>query len=382
MARDGVAGDGGGPRTLVERYRPGDFLLAGPASTLLATGCHAVVTELDPDELATRVGKLLLDSGVPAAVGVLPFDHTAEPRVVIPAEARWAGPAHGLVPAAKPHPAPLSSTAVPEPAVYAQAVADTVADLRADPELRKVVLARALDLGFAAPADIAALLPGLIRANPLGYTYAADLDGGRTLLGASPELLLRRTGATVLSNPLAGSVPRRTDPVEDRAVAEALLASAKDQGEHRVVVEAVVEVLRPFCRSLTVPAAPSLVETPTVWHLSTQITGELIDPDVSALRLAAALHPTPAVCGTPPAAARAAIAHHEPFDRGFYSGVVGWCDASGDGEWIVAIRCAEVEDRRMRLFAGAGIMPDSVPESELAETAAKLKTLLDALGLG
>ncbi|WP_054054268.1 isochorismate synthase [Alloactinosynnema sp. L-07] len=376
-----MAGDDAGPRTLVERYRPGDFLLAGPASTLLATGCQAVVTESHAEELAARVGKLILDSGVPVAVGVLPFDDTLDPRLVIPAEVLSAGPAHGLVPAAVPHTVAASVTPVPEPAAYARAVAATVADLRTDPDLRKVVLARAVDLGFADPVDIAALLPGLIEANPLGYTYAADLDAGRTLLGASPELLLRRTGTTVLSNPLAGSVPRVADPAADRAVGEALLASAKDQGEHRVVVEAVVETLRPFCRNLTVPPTPSLVETPSVWHLSTRITGELIDPDVSALRLAAALHPTPAVCGTPAAAARAAIAHHEPFDRGFYSGVVGWCDAAGDGEWIVAIRCAEVDDRRMRLFAGAGIMPDSVPESELAETTAKFHTLLAALGM-
>ncbi|WP_436493560.1 isochorismate synthase [Actinokineospora sp. HUAS TT18] len=377
-----MAGDEG-PRGLVERYRPGDFLLAGPASTLLATGCQAVVAETDPDELAARVGKLILDTGAPAAVGVLPFDADAEPRVVIPEAVSWAGPAHGLVPPARPHTVAASVTPVPEPAAYARAVADTIADLRADPDLRKVVLARALDLGFADPVDIAALLPGLIEANPLGYTYAADIsaDADRTLLGASPELLLRRTGTAVFSNPLAGSVPRVADPVADRAVAEALLASAKDQSEHRVVVEAVVETLRPFCRELTVPSAPSLVETPTVWHLSTRISGTLIDPDVSALRLAAALHPTPAVCGTPAGAARAAIAHHEPFDRGFYSGVVGWSDASGDGEWIVAIRCAEVERARMRLFAGAGIMPDSIPESELAETTAKFHTLLAALGM-
>lgn len=375
-----VAGDEG-PRTLVEQYRPGHFLLAGPTSTLLATGCQAVVTEVDPDELAARVGKLILDSGVPAAVGVLPFDGTVVPRVVIPATVRRAGPAHGHLSPAEPHAAATRVTPVPEPAAYARAVADTVADLRTDPDLRKVVLARALDLGFVDPVDISALLPGLIQANPLGYTYAADLDGGRTLLGASPELLLRRTGNTVLSNPMAGSVPRAADPAADRAVAEGLLASAKDQGEHRVVVEAVVEVLRPFCRRLTVPAAPSLVKTPTVWHLSTRITGELIDPDVSALRLAAALHPTPAVCGTPTRAAREVIAEHEPFDRGFYSGVVGWCDAAGDGEWVVAIRCAEVEASRMRLFAGAGIMPDSIPESELAETDAKFRTLLAALGV-
>ncbi|SDI50712.1 isochorismate synthase [Actinokineospora alba] len=371
-----------GPPALVEDYRPGDFLLAGPSATLLATGCQAVVTEPDPDELAARVGKLLLDTAVPVAVGVLPFDTDAQPRLVIPAAVRRGGPASSRP--ATPWTHAPRVTPIPEPAAYVHAVEQVVRRLRSDSDLRKVVLARAIELEFDDAVDIARLLPGLAAANPIGFTYAADLGpvlGGRALLGASPELLLRRTGDQVVSNPLAGSVPRGIDAVADEKVAAALLASAKDQGEHRVVVEAVVEVLRPFCRRLTVPATPSLVKTPTVWHLSTRITGELIDPDVSALRLAAALHPTPAVCGTPTAAARAVIAEHEPFDRGFYSGVVGWCDAAGDGEWVVAIRCAEVEAARMRLFAGAGIMPDSVPAAELAETDAKFRTLLAALGV-
>ncbi|MBC6447276.1 isochorismate synthase [Actinokineospora sp. HBU206404] len=367
---------------MVEDYRPGDFLLAGPSATLLATGCQAVVAEPDPDELVARVGKLLLDTAAPVAVGVLPFDGDAQPRLVIPAEVRRGGHARTGPTAAWKH-APRV-TPIPEPAAYAHAVEQVVRRLRSDSGLRKVVLARAIELDFDDAVDIGSLLPGLVAANPIGFTYAADLGpapGGRALIGASPELLLRRTGDQVVSNPLAGSVPRGVDPAADEKVAAALLASAKDQGEHRVVVEAVVEVLRPFCRRLTVPAAPALVKTPSVWHLSTRITGELIDPDVSALRLAAALHPTPAVCGTPTAAARAVIAEHEPFDRGFYSGVVGWCDASGDGEWVVAIRCAEVEAARMRLFAGAGIMPDSVPAAELAETDAKFRTLLAALGV-
>ncbi|MGH3860864.1 isochorismate synthase [Actinokineospora sp.] len=367
-----------GPQALVENYRPGDFLLAGPSATLLATGCQAVVSEPDPDELAARVGKLLLDTAVPVAVGALPFDPDAQPRLVIPAAVRRSGRA-STRPTTAWTQAPRV-TPIPEPAAYAHAVEQVVRRLRSDPELRKVVLARAVELEFDSAVDIARLLPGLAAANPIGFTYAADLDG-RTLLGASPELLLRRTGDQVVSNPLAGSVPRGVDAAADEKVAAALLASAKDQGEHRVVVEAVVEVLRPFCRRLTVPATPSLVKTPTVWHLSTRVTGELIDSEVSALRLAAALHPTPAVCGTPTAAARAVIAEREPFDRGFYSGVVGWCDAAGDGEWVVAIRCAEVEAARMRLFAGAGIMPDSVPTSELAETDAKFRTLLAALGV-
>jgi isochorismate synthase len=153
-----------------------------------------------------------------------------------------------------------------------------------------------------------------------------------------------------------------------------------------VVVESVAEALRPFCRTLTVPDRPSLVGTSAVWHLSTQITGELIDPGISALRLACALHPTPAVCGTPPELARRTIAALEPFDRGFYAGAIGWCDAEGDGQWVVGIRCAELFEPvgarpSMTLYSGAGIMPASQPALELAETSAKFQTLLRAMGL-
>ncbi|GLZ43670.1 isochorismate synthase [Actinokineospora sp. NBRC 105648] len=370
----------GDPARLVEGYRPGDFLLAGPEHTVLASGAQAVVAETDPDELAAQVTKQLVDTRAPLAVGALPF--AGQAHVVIPTAARRAGTVHPYR-TTTPTWGSTASSWVEEPPAdgYARAVAAAVSALRADDGLRKVVLARTLRLGFDEPVDVARLLPGLAAANPLGYTFATPLPDGGTLVGATPELLLSRSGTQVVSNPLAGSLPRGGDPAADRAAAAALLASAKDQAEHRLVVEAVVEALRPFCRSLYVPAGPSLVSTPTIWHLSTRVVGELADPDVSSLRLAAALHPTPAVCGTPPAAARAAIAELEPFDRGFYSGVVGWCTPSGDGEWVVALRCAEVSGNAMRLFAGAGIMPASRPEAELAETSAKFRTLLQALGL-
>lgn len=367
------------PARLVADYRPGDFLLAGPSATVHARGCQAVVAETDPDELAGLVTKHLVETGAPVAVGALPFLPGAAPHVVVPRAARRAGPSRA--PSTSPlRPAPTGRREVPPGAAYAEAVAAAVRTLRSGSDLRKVVLARTLELDFADPVDLPALLPGLVRANPQGYTFAADLPG-TTLVGATPELLLSRADRTVTANPLAGTLRRGADPVADRAAAEALLASAKDLDEHRVVVEAVVETLRPFCTSVSVPPGPELVRTPTVWHLSTRVVGTLADPEVSSLRLAAALHPTPAICGTPTGRARQAIGELEPFDRGFYSGVVGWCDAAGDGEWVVAIRCAEVSGARMRLFAGAGIMPASDPAAELAETSAKFATLLGAFGI-
>ncbi|WP_424184146.1 isochorismate synthase [Actinokineospora sp. G85] len=368
---------------LVHDYRRGAFLLAAPGSTLLAEGEHRVVAEAGPDDLETGVAKALADSGAPLAVGALPFDPARPAHLVVPEHVRQVDSAHSIEgDPVRDHVLPVSVEPVPDADAYARAVATAVTRLRVPGGLRKVVLARALRLGFADPVDLAALLPGLVAANPAAAVFAAPLPGGRTLVGATPELLVAKTGARVVSNPLAGSVPRGATPEQDRARAAALLASAKDQAEHRVVVEAVEAALRPFCRDLVVPAGPSLAATPTVWHLSTRITGELADPDVSALRLAGALHPTPAVCGTPAADARAAIGELEPFDRDFYSGAVGWTAASGDGAWYVAIRCAQVLDREVLLYAGAGIMPDSRPESEVAETAAKFGTLLRGLGLG
>lgn len=203
---------------------------------------------------------------------------------------------------------------------------------------------------------------------------------GRTLIGASPELLVARRGGRLVANPLAGSAPRSADLAEDVRHAAALLESSKDLHEHAVVVDAVREALAPYSTGLEVPEHPTLVRTAAMWHLSTTVTGELADPAVSALELAAALHPTPAVCGTPTDVARAVIAASEPFDRGPYTGMVGWQDADGDGEWVVTIRCAEAEGRRLRLFAGAGVVADSSPRAETAETGAKFRTFLSAVG--
>lgn len=289
----------------------------------------------------------------------------------------------------------------PDPEHYKKNVNEALDRLNRD-TLQKVVLSRTLQLTYTEPVDISRLLRNLARHNPQGYTFAVNLGGGdstssgkasgkakpdlrgvgvRTLIGASPELLITKTGLSIRANPLAGSAPRSDDPAEDERRAAALLASAKDQFEHRLVVEAVEAALRPYCKSLNVPEGPSLVRTETMWHLSTDIYGELASPGASVLDLALSLHPTPAICGTPTELAREIIREIEPFERGFFTGMVGWCDAKGDGEWIVTIRCAEAEGRSLRLYAGAGIVADSSAEAELAETAAKFRTLLLAMGL-
>ncbi len=382
---------------LLEEYTPGETcLIATPQGALLGRGIYATVPSRGgPEELArlpARAAALLRSvkwdgRAAPLVIGALPFDRSAPARLVVPQTLRTAATPLASAPLEGPLLSGHSQRPEPEPAEFCRSVERALTLLAGD-SLDKVVLSRMLLLSGLDQIDLRLLLHNLASHNHAGATFAVDLPLRpeasaplRTLVGASPELLVSRRGRDVLSHPLAGSAPRSSDPVEDRRRAEALLASAKDQREHAVVVEAVAAGLRRFCRRVDAPAAPSLLATETMWHLGTQIRGDLNDPTTSSLDLAAALHPTPAVCGFPTAQARAAIGALEPFDRGFYTGAVGWCDASGDGEWYVTIRCAEIEGRLIRLFAGAGIVPGSQPEAELAETAAKLGTMLRALGL-
>ncbi|WP_245975800.1 isochorismate synthase [Amycolatopsis palatopharyngis] len=386
VTQEGVEQQAATARELLDDYTAGDFFLATTRHTLLGAGETTEFTDTDAVRLSENTATALAGSAAGFAAGALPFDTTATAgapgRIVLPERVRSAGPAHpGVI--GLPRRAvgiPIGAHSVPEPARHVEAVSRAITMLR-HRELRKVVLARALDIEFADPVDPATILRNLVLDNPNGYTYAAGLPDGRNLVGATPELLISRTGRSVLAHPHAGSAPRSDDPETDAANAKALLASAKDHAEHAVLVEAVVQTLGPFCRELHVPAKPSLVATPAVWHLRTTISGELVDPDVTALRLAAALHPTPAICGTPTGFARELVGKLEPFDRGYYAGAVGWVDARGDGEWAVAIRCAEVAGHGLRMYAGGGIVADSEPHAELAETSAKFQTLLHAMGL-
>lgn len=364
---------------LLAGYVPGDFFFTTERHTISGSGSHQAFTGTDVVALSDTVSSALAGAPERLAVGVLPFDTDGTPGyLVMPETSRVAGPVH--VESRKAVAPPAGVRAVPEPVRHVEAVARAVKAL-ADRGMRKVVLARALDLDFDSDVSLQAIVHNLISDSAGGYIFAAGLPNGRTLTGASPELLLSRTGTRVVSHPHAGSAPRSADPVSDRENAESLARSRKDHLEHAVLTDAIVETLRPFCRRLDVPRAPSLVSTPTMWHLGTVVTGELADRDVTALRLAAALHPTPAICGSPTAPARELVGELEPFDRGYYAGTVGWMDADGDGEWAVSIRCAEAGPRSLRLYAGGGIVPESDPKAELDETSAKFQPLLRAMGL-
>ncbi len=275
---------------------------------------------------------------------------------------------------------PLQRRAVPDETAYGRAVEGVVARIGAG-ELRKVVLARTLEVNARRTLDPARLAHRLRAVNPGAFTFAAPAPGG-TIVGASPELLVSRRGSVVRANPLAGTAPRAGDPDEDHTNAERLLASAKDRVEHAIVVEAIAEVLAPRCERLAFDPEPLLLETPNVWHLSTRFEGELRDPAPTALDLARDLHPTPAVAGMPRDDALTAIGELEPFARGAYAGPVGWVDASGDGEFAIALRCAVLDGEHATLYAGAGIVAGSVAASELDETERKFRAFLDALRWG
>ncbi|MFC5065180.1 isochorismate synthase [Actinomycetospora atypica] len=378
MTTDGTLELALDPAALLHGWRPGTgSWFSGPRGGLLTRGVHQRLD--DPDEVPGVLSRIAADGDAPAVVvGALPFDPTRPAALAVPREITWAAPlGHAIMPGPGSG-VEFASRSVPEPAAYEAMVAEALRRMEAG-ELEKVVLSRTLELRCDGPVDQRRLLRELAARGPSGYVFAVDLPSTgapRTLVGASPELLLSRRDGEVVANPLAGSARRLLDPDEDAAVGAALLASAKDRHEHALVVDDVAAALRGVCDDLEVPGTPSLIRTDALWHLSTTIRGR---SELPALDIARALHPTPAVGGVPRAAAKRAIAEIEPHDRGFYTGMVGWSDASGDGEWVVALRCGDVSGSTAHLYAGAGIVPGSVPASELAETATKLETMLASL---
>ncbi|MGJ6980062.1 isochorismate synthase [Aestuariimicrobium soli] len=242
-------------------------------------------------------------------------------------------------------------------------------------EVDKIVLARDLIARAAGPIDPRWLVERLSTSYPSTYTFLVD-----GLVGATPEMLVRRRGGLATSRVLAGTIRRGTGD-ENTRLAEALRSSSKNQREHEFAVASVAESLAPFCSGMNVPEQPSILELPNVLHLATDITG-VVNDDVTSLGLAAAVHPSAAVCGTPTHVALDLINELENLDRGRYAGPVGWIDAAGDGEWALALRSGQIHaatPEEIQIFAGAGIVADSSPHEELAETIAKFRPMRDAL---
>lgn len=258
---------------------------------------------------------------------------------------------------------------------WREAVARAVAAI-AGGAVDKVVLARDLVATAAGPID----LRGLARRLAAGYprTWVFCVDG---LVGATPEMLVRLERGLVTSRVLAGTIRRSGDDAHDLALAASLARSSKDLEEHEYAVRSVADALAPHCTSMSVPESPFVLHLPNVMHLATDVAGRTRNGDTS-LDLAASLHPSAAVCGTPTRTADALISQLEGMDRGRYAGPVGWMDARGDGEWGIALRSGALDTddpRRMRIFAGCGIVAGSDPDAELAESEAKLVPMRDAL---
>jgi len=250
---------------------------------------------------------------------------------------------------------------------WVRLVAEAVAHIEAG-DLDKVVLARDVIATTAEPLDVRAPLARLAEDYPSCWTF--HIDG---FFGSTPEMLVRLERGLVTSRVLAGTIQRTGDDARDAALAGSLARSSKDLEEHEYAVRSVAEALAPHCTGMNVPEVPFVLHLPNVMHLATDITGVVRD-DAGALTLAAALHPSAAVGGTPTLEAVRLIAEIEGMDRGRYAGPVGWIGASGDGEWGIGLRSAQVQPggREVRLFAGCGIVADSVPADELAESDAKL----------
>lgn len=252
-----------------------------------------------------------------------------------------------------------------------QLVVDALRSGRAE----KVVLARSVDVRSSQPVH--AVLGALRERYPECAVFALE-RGSSCLLGATPERLVALEEGTVRTAALAGSAPRGAAAEQDEQYGGALLASSKDRREHDVVLRMIAGTLRRQCGSVFHPETPRLMKLDTVQHLYTPVTARAREGQ-SVLELAAALHPTPAVCGYPREAARQLIHETEQMDRGWYAGAVGWMSASGGGEFAVAIRSALYRDGSLRLYAGCGIMPDSDPSQEYAESEAKLDALRGVL---
>ncbi|MCY7401688.1 MAG: isochorismate synthase [Nocardioides sp.] len=254
-------------------------------------------------------------------------------------------------------------------------VADAVTRINAG-DLEKVVLARDLIATTEEPLDVRWPIHRLAEHYEMCWTF--HVDG---LFGATPEMLVRRERGLVTSRVLAGTIRRTGDDERDLALAATLARSSKDLEEHEYAVRSVADALEPHCSSMNVPEAPFVLHLPNVMHLATDVNGVVHD-EATSLQLAESLHPSAAVGGTPTAAALALIGRIEGMPRDRYAGPVGWMDASGDGEWGIALRSARVIDGGVRLFAGCGIVASSDPEAELAEAQAKFVPVRDALEAG
>ncbi|HEU4943628.1 MAG TPA: isochorismate synthase [Solirubrobacterales bacterium] len=306
---------------------------------------------------------------------IRPGDDPAEKRAGL--EARLASLRADPLPLLDPHPTSrVEISSVRPPGDFERMIAAATARIRAG-EMSKIVLAREVLVSAGAAHDPAAVFGAMREQFPSCFCFCCGTPEA-AFIGASPELLLRRSGASVSTVALAGSTRRSSDPAVDDHLGEQLLRSDKDRREHAIVAERIARALRQHAVWVETEPEPEIVKVANIQHLATPIVAQLAEPR-SAVELAGMLHPTPAVGGEPWPVAAGAIDELERMDRGWYAGPVGWMDATEDGEFCVALRSALLRDREARLYAGVGVVAGSDPAAELAETEIKLGALLPLL---
>ena len=371
----------------------GRFLFTSPHRSLLTDGCFRRLpqplagyqaSDGFPPEIADALHQARASGiGHPVVVGAIPFDPQQPAELFIPQHTRYIERTQLVAVAENSNtakgPTAAASRLIPAQPEFMAMVSEAVAAMERG-EAEKVVLSRLREIDCTETVDSDVLMSQLVRQNPHNYHFHVPLSSGAVLAGASPELLISKHGRQFSSCPLAGSAGRHPNPLQDKETGHQLLHSEKDRREHQLVTDAMRQTLQPISDSLSVPSTPRLASTASLWHLATDIEGTLKSPQQTALSLALLLHPTPALSGFPHQQALALIHSLEPFNRGMFGGIVGWCDDQGNGEWVVTIRCATVQAQRLTLFAGAGIIPASDPLSEWHETGIKLSTMLRAVG--
>lgn len=371
---------------LTEELEQSPFFFSSPNRTMMGLGIEHELNQSIPfSQLAERAQKMLQaaktqESDNPVLFGIVPFRESSPTRLIIPQRLLVASSIRGSAKTFNTFPIEAQITSSPSGTHYRSGV-NKLLNLFSTTNLEKAVLSRAIELTTDKEIHLPNLLKNLLSINSRGYTFAAETTPGVKLMGVSPELLVAKKGSYVLSNPLASSRPRSSSDVENEESRKSLLNTQKDLHEHSLVVDEVERVLSKYCHNLYVPMVPSVIETQTMLHLSTCLEGQINDINHNVLKIASDLHPTPAVCGFPRNSAYEAIQRIENLERGYFTGMIGWCDSRGNGEWVVTIRCAEVNKCQIKVYAGAGIVNDSVPQSELEETGYKMNTFLSAAGI-
>ncbi len=376
--------------TGLNNFHYDDFVFLSSNKSIHAQGCFTKITlpAVGYYSPQNKLSKHVLQAfqhakhqGInhPILVGAIPFDKRQPSALFIPQHYQWINRNDFTVSDDTPPTSIHHLHPYPDKKTFCQMVSSGINAINQN-NLDKVVLSRLLEIELKEQTQAGRLFMLLNKQNPTSYSFYVPLQH-HILIGASPELLLRKQGRFISSFPLAGSCKRGTSPITDQQQQESLFQSKKNRHEHQLVINAIKQILVNHCQKISIPTEPSLVKTPFIWHLGTKIEAELSNTSLDILTLACLLHPTPALCGFPGEQAATLINQLEPFERGYFGGIVGWCDSHGNGEWVVTIRCGQIAKNHITLFAGAGIVANSKPDAEWHETEIKFGTMLHALGL-